>query len=609
MFFAKFNPMTAREVDEKVAAKPGARAQGELSGCLEGRSIEVKLTGEFAPERLAYRFDKASVMHLAVNGEEYDNVPYAAVKIGDIVLFTHLVPGTSRGWHVVFDERTELITAFETWFGISVPVGGDLFGTRKPTHYRDIPREVQRHYHFGYAVWGGSRYENAPPEKLHTTTNRLEGRGMRWIYDDGREALTFFPSVVCSTNVLLDSPRDTVTVTYPSDYLRIDDEYYIYAKWGVEFGGEMHLEVINLFDKEAVGMILGFGPSENTGSNEPDRFIYELHSARLEITGDAAHLEKITMYGDKTPPMADMVGYGARYAYRPKDMDPPMTRQEALEAAKTRHIFEFDGPNIMMSGNTLPFCYDLVGKEFSLSYDQVRTPYAWSEANIPANLIKKYEYNVSGKDTLKWRVPGGQWHEEKYVCFEPARDIYFFSHMLTDDPNIANVTHAIDFSTGLSTCVYAKVGSWTSDWEIGATCLFGTAAGAGIAPAPFSKRHDFTTELVGKSVAWAYSDSMCSIHVYSSPESYSWTIFQDDNSGGATWSSPCFYIKLRDDAYLFQWVEENCNGSQGLVCFNPEISHDGGFFFGLSHHMGLSLNITGAYSRLLGQFDIMKHFK
>ncbi|NMA25374.1 MAG: hypothetical protein GX936_06890, partial [Clostridiales bacterium] len=53
--------------------------------------------------------------------------------------------------------------------------------------------------------------------------------------------------------------------------------------------------------------------------------------------------------------------------------------------------------------------------------------------------------------------------------------------------------------------------------------------------------------------------------------------------------------------------EENCNGSQGLVLFNPYILHDGGFFFGVSH-MGLRLNITGAYARSLGSFNIMKYF-
>ena len=596
MFFTKFNPMTPEEVDTKVSATPKAETGLEPSTLLEGKQISLKLKGEFAPEQLDYVFDSGFTLSLTENGKTYKGVPYNALQVRDnIVLLTHIIPDTSRGWHIVVDLKTSLVTAFETWFGITVPVGGSLDGVRKPTHNRDIPREVQRHYHFGYVDSGQSA-----PEKLHTTTNRIEGRGMHWKFYCGSEWLTYFPSVVCSTTVLLDNPLDDVTITYPSDYLRVNDEVFIYAKWGVEFGGEMWLEVLDLFELKAIGVKFGF--------NECDEFEYNMHSAVLTVTGDAAHLEKITVNGDKEPPMARLENKkGARYAYRPKDYDIPMTKDEVRESAKNKVIYDFSGPNIMMSTNCLEHNYNLVGKQFKLKYDHVQTPYAWSAKNTPEKLIQEYEYDFIDDTILKWREPGGTWHEEKYICFEPAKDIYFFSHMLTDDPYHANVTHAVDISTGLSTCIYGRIGSWTSDWEVGATCLFGIAEGDGIAPAPFSKRHGFTTDLVGKTYAWAYSDTMSSIHVYSSPNSYSWTIFQDDNSGGATWSSPAFYIKLRDDAYIFQWTEENCNGSQGLICFNPRIMHDSGFSFGINHER-VYLNLMGAYARNLGTFDVMKYF-
>ena len=54
----------------------------------------------------------------------------------------------------------------------------------------------------------------------------------------------------------------------------------------------------------------------------------------------------------------------------------------------------------------------------------------------------------------------------KICSFEPAKDIILFSHMLTGDPNYANVTQAVDFSTGLATTVHAQIGSWNSEWEI-----------------------------------------------------------------------------------------------------------------------------------------------
>ena len=208
--------------------------------------------------------------------------------------------------------------------------------------------------------------------------------------------------------------------------------------------------------------------------------------------------------------------------------------------------------------------------------------------------------------TLHWRHGGRAWKEEKYLCFEPDKELYFFAHILSGDPDCSMAAQIIDLKTGLATTIKTGVGNWHSEWEAGANVMFGTVEYGDLKPS-FARRHHFTDELVGQCFAWAYSETMSSIHVYSSPESYSWTIFSGDNSGGATWSSPCFYIKLRPDVYLFQWVEENCNGSQGLVCINRKIQHDGGFFYGVSHN-GLNLNITGAFMRELGKFRIKKYF-
>ena len=605
MFFQKFNPMTAEEVLQKVSAAPkaeDARAGKGTGGDsiradLAGMRLRLKFGGEYAPGQLDYDFGCDYKLTVAENGTEYINVPYNALRLGrrNIILFTHIIPGASRGWHIIADMETSLVTAFETWFGVTVPVGGNMAGTRPPDYYRDIPREAQRHYHFGYNESG-----QAAPEKLHTTTNRIEGRGLHWRYDDGAECLTFFPSVVCSTTVPLGAPFEDLAITYPSDYIRIDDELFIFAKWGVEYGGEMWLEVIDMFEMKSIGLKFGF--------DENDAFEYKMHSAALTLTGDAAHLEQITQHGDKTPPMTMLnKAKGARYAYRPRDIDVPMSKAEAYEAAKTRRVYDFSVQN-NMAGYCLPFNYSLARKHFVLTYDHVETPYAWSAKNIPDRLPMSYEYEFIDGETLKWRAPENAWQTEKYVCFEPAKDIYFFSHMLSGEPDFASVAQAVDFSTGLSTCVYARIGSWTSEWEAGATCLFGAASGEGIALAPFGKRHGFTNDLVGKCYAWSYSEHANSIHIYSSPKSYSWTIFQSDNSGGATWSSPGFFIKLRGDAYLFQWVEENCNGIQSIVCFNPLIMHDSGFSYGVSRHGGLQLSVMGAYARKLGTFDIMKYF-
>ena len=589
MFFTQYNPMTTEEVNAKIDAQ--RKADGQSCGCLAGLSFKCRLEGDYAPQQLDYKFIDADNLEFTENGTTYE-APYTAISYGKMTLFTHLVPGTTRGWHVVLDKVTKNLTVFETWFGITVPVGGSMFTKKEPDYYRDIPREIQREYYFGWADFG----DNEKPEKYNTTTNRLEGRGLHWDFSTGYEILTFFPSLCSSTVVQLGEHMGDITMANGSDYIRIDDEFYIFTRWEVEFGGKMWLEILNFYDNKAVGMEFGFDV-------EKDTLVYATHTAKLEITGDAAHLEGIYDLGDKKRPMSTSKAKGSRYAYRPMDMDPPMSHEEALQhAAESQRIFEVDGPNIMASKNNLPFSEFLIGKQFKVKLDnELHAIAPWSGKDG-----KVYEYDVFSKRYLRFREEGGEWQEEKYICYEPARDIYFFSHMITGDPDYANLTHAIDFSTGLATTIRAQIGNWHSEWEIGSQVKFGTLIYGDIKP-PFARRHHFTTDLVGKSYSWTYSEKMSSIHVYSSPESSSWTIFSGDNSGGATWSSPCYYIKLRDDAYIFQWVEENCNGMQGLVIINPQILHDGGFFFGVSR-TGLSLNITGAFGRELGTFNIKKYF-
>ena len=580
--------MTADEVSNKLA--DAGRAAGKSCTCLAGKSFRAVLSGEFAPAQLDYRFLSETMLEFTENGVTA-TADYTAVSLGKIVLFTHLVPGTDRGWHIVLDTETGALTAFETWFGTTVPVGIDLFGQTPPTGWRDIPREVQREFYFGWADFG----DGAKPEKLHTPTNRLEGRGLHWTLSDGREFLTFFPSIFSSTVVELGREMGGITVTNGSDFLRIDDEFYIYTRWETEFGGGMWIEVLNFYDNRAVGMQLGF--------DERDALVYATHSAALEITGDAAHLEGIFDLGDKVRPKYNPEKKGTRYAYRPMDIDPPMPHDEALRhAAEAQRIFDTDNRNIMASRNNLPFSDFLAGKQFKVVLDGEK----YAAAPWTGDRKTVYEYDVISGSKLRWRRAGGAWQEEKYVCYEPARDIYFFSHMMTGELDYANLTLAIDFSTGLATTVRAQIGSWHSEWETGSEVKFGVLEYGDIVP-PFTRRHHFTTDLVGKCYSWTYSDKMSSIHVYSSPESYSWTIVNGDNSGGATWSSPCYYIKLRDDAYLLQWVEENCNGRQGLVVINPRLLHDGGFFFGVDRR-GLSLNPTGAFGRQLGSYDLMRYF-
>ena len=588
MFFKEYTFLTEKEVYSRLDAQRCPEGGG---ADLSGLRFIAHPEGEFAPAQLEYEFLDAKTLRCKENGNCFE-APYGAAELGEVLLFSHLVPDTDRGFHCVFDRRSGALTLFETWFGTVVPDGVDHMGRAAPLGSKRIPREVQRQYSIGWADIGGRE----KPEKLPGTTNRLEGRGLHWKYSTGYEILSFFPSVICSTVVELGEKRGGITAAQPTDFLRIDDEYYILCRGEVEFSGKLWIDLVNFMDCTAVGLELGIG--------EDDAFVYRLHSAKLHITGDCAHLESVTDYGETLLPSASAgTGRGARYAYRPKNFTKPADHADALRIAREHSaiLVETD-TNHMASRNLLPASDLLVGRHFTVKPDcepHAASPWAGDHSVT-------YEYDVLTRDRLRWRMNGGEWQEEKYLCFEPARGIAFFSHMVTGDPDFANLTHAVDFTDGLSTTIRAQIGSWRSEWEIGSRVQFGTIEYGDLIP-PFARRHHFTDELVGRSYSWSYGKMLNSIHVYSSPESYSWTIFRPDGSGGPTWSSPCYYIKLRSDAYILQWVEENCNGKQGLVVINPRLLHDAGFFYGVGTD-GLLLNPTGAYGRELGRCDILKYF-
>ncbi len=76
------------------------------------------------------------------------------------------------------------------------------------------------------------------------------------------------------------------------------------------------------------------------------------------------------------------------------------------------------------------------------------------------------------------------------------------------------------------------------------------------------------------------------------------------------WSSPCSYVKLREEAYIMSWVEETSAGGQGTVLINMNTMHDGGFMFGAhGPDKQVGLSSLGAYGRLAGQLDILKYYR
>ena len=308
-FFDCYTPLTEAQLREKLTPIPAPK--GGTDAGLAGQNLRLVLD---SGTELAYAFG-AETLTLSENGAAPIEAPYGARALEGVVLATHLLPGTLRGWVLVLDLAERLCTACEVWFCGFAP---DL-------------REVWRVYSAGYIAGEGEA-----PEGRHRMTNRIEGTGTHWRDDDGREMLYFFPSLIWSSFVELSEPRGGVTVTAPSDYLQMDDSRYIYSRVEQEYSGGFTLEVIDLMTLRHIGVRLGF--------DLRDALDFHLYGGKGEFTGRCTNLEMLTDPGHTLPFSPERLeklkaeGRGARLSYRPRFLHKDFTQAEVDEivAANTR---------------------------------------------------------------------------------------------------------------------------------------------------------------------------------------------------------------------------------------------------------------------------------
>jgi hypothetical protein len=434
----------------------------------------------------------------------------------------------------------------------------------------------------------------APPEKRHHTTNRIEGKGMYWKQDTGIETLEFYPSVVSSTFVELTRHMDNLGYSSPSDYILVDENIFIYDRTECEFSGIMTLYMVDQITEEQIGMRLGF--------NEKDELEYYMfrgkgktvgHLTKLEPFNEDGSVVKIGMGLDQ-----DKKTKGQRLVYRPGRSIVAITEEEMHQAAENRtESFKWD-PDMpkekvtdSMSENALPLTDILAGKNFILRYDN----------NGPV-----WEYRVIDRKTLSWRLLNEtEWHTESYRAFEIDENLVFFAHIQSKSRPRKNVKIAIDLTNGLTTCIASKMGNEYLANEISYQTFFGVAEIEGI-EAPKYIRHDFTDELVGKAYSRTWG-TMTSMHLYTTPHSATWTIYTDDQTLGMQWSAPCIYVKLREGVYIFDLHEEAGTTYETCIAINNRTMRVSGFEYH-GDSTGVDLSVIGAIGRPIGCYDVKDYF-
>jgi len=550
----------------------GPACTSPRSPVFAGRSLRVVTDGG---PTLAYRFADDRRLSLSENGGRATSAGYVALTLGPIAFFAHLLPGTQRGFAVAVDQRTGIATAFEMWF----------------SGYKDN-REVSRAVWQGYVAGPGTA-----PTARHVPTNRIEGKGFHWTQDRGPETLEFYPSATYSHWVELSRAGGEMGYCAPSDYIKIDEELFLYTRTESNFSGIFTVYAADLNRVEQVGLRLGF--------DDRDALDFYVFRGTGEWLGQIAQFEAFgDTRGGPAPPRPGSAGQpasaapsgkGARAIYRPLETMTKMTPAEVDAAvAKNTRVFvppaSSSGAAGMARNGTAP-SEALAGRAMTLRYD-----------GGPA-----MQYRFRDAEMLDWRDDeAAPWITARYRAWESMPGAFIFGHLLAGRPKHDGHMVALDLDQGLATCFEGTLNGPYFANEAQARTLFGTVEADGVNP-PAHRRHHRTAELVGTAITWNYAPGLTSMHLYSTPETVSWIIFTDTGAGGMEWSGPGDFVKIREGLYFAYWLEEACNGTLGTILINLRTMHDAGIGYHCGSE-GLSMSQIGAHARLAGRFDIKRFF-
>jgi hypothetical protein len=577
----KYTQLTPDQILGKLTASAnGPTSASPLADVFAGKSLKIVLDNGPA---LSYRFADSRKLSVTEGTAAAVQAGYGALTLDRIAIFSHMIPKTQRGYTVVIDQDTNLATAFEVWF----------------SGYQDN-REVQRQVYYGYVdpstPLGAATSGATAPTARHAPTNRVEGKGFYWKQDTGAETLEFYPTVLYSNFVELSRFGGELSFCSPTDYIKINDDKYIYSRVEAEFSGTMTTYVFDPNRVEQVGMRLGF--------DENDTLEYYVFRGRGEWVGQIAQFEPFGEMGTTVGQgnrAAAASGKGARQVYRPLKTNPIMTREQ-VDAAVKQNIALF-APGGGMAGNRAPSSTFLAGKELTLRYDNGQA----------------FNYQVVDTGKLRWRRDGDTaWKEERYESFESAPGVIMFGHLLSGAKDHDAFSIVADFDHGLVTTLHGTMGTPYMGNESAVKTMFGVVEMKGLTP-PKYRRHQYTDELVGRALTWNYAPGttgpngafqagLTSMHLYSTPHSLSWIIFLGNGAGGLEWSGPASYVKIRDELYFAYWLEEACNGTLGTILINMRTMRNCGIDYGAGPK-GLRLSIVGAHARHAGRFNTTKYFQ
>ncbi|MCR4777458.1 MAG: NAD(P)H-binding protein [Lachnospiraceae bacterium] len=224
-----------------------------------------------------------------------------------------------------------------------------------------------------------------------------------------------------------------------------------------------------------------------------------------------------------------------------------------------------------------PFVYELAGKSFYIIMDE-------GEEGV-------LTFNTG--ETLTWAPIGGApSYLQHYECLKVEEDIYMVNYEVEGAVPRRGITIILDLEHNLLTVVKAYQGVSkrfpdlvTNDIQFGAIKVDGQEL-------PL-KRHGFTSDLVGKRIAWTYFPGMTVTHVYFDANYIRVPVSKGEPRNPMErafrefpYDERAYYVKISDHVYMVSFLESHLTyrgkiGNNMLVLMNTDRLHDVGRSFGL----------------------------
>jgi len=249
------------------------------------------------------------------------------------------------------------------------------------------------------------------------------------------------------------------------------------------------------------------------------------------------------------------MNFDAKRLYRSWDL---LTSRETVEAVVAKSTPEVYSVSTLTGPYTPEDSADLNGKTLTFrSEDRFMT------------------FEVVSTNALRFSENGG----ESKDCFCNIKtldhEIYMLNQLIPGYAMSRQVTLVADLKTGCATVVDAHLGTAHSNIDVSREFYFGRLDG----DFEGGELHHFTCDLVGKAIEWDYGNNVVHVkHMYTSNLFYTYSV--PGASGAWMASNPADYVKLRDNVYIFSFIEERQIGTQGLFVIDLEHLHDMGCFYG-----------------------------